>query len=554
MHTIYGKGVCGGIAFGKLSQISKANDVVKKYHVDDINAEKVRLDYAFSRADAELRDLYKKALSEVGEDNASIFEIHRMMLKDDDFLNSIYSAVKDQHINAEAAVAIAEDNFSEIFSSMDDSYMKERAADVHDISKRLIKILTGRKNVTEDSGQSSVIAAMDLSPSETVQLDRNSIVAFVTEKGSTSSHTAILARTLNIPAVINASGITDETYKNSDVIVDGFSGTIYINPDMVTVLKMQKRKEETDKHNEMLHELRGIRPETIDGKSILLYANIGNINDLNLAFKNGAQGVGLFRSEFIYLERDSFPSEEKQFSIYKKAAEKMCGKRIIIRTLDIGADKKAGYFNLPDEGNPAMGLRAIRICLKNPDIFITQLRALYRAGLYGNISIMFPMITSLKEMEKIKELSERAKWELKKECVPFKDNMETGIMIETPAAALISDKLAKEVDFFSIGTNDLTQYSLAIDRENETLVDFVDTHHLAILRMIKFVTDNAHKNGKWVGICGELASDTELTEVFLAMGVDELSVTPGAILGLKEKIINTDMSKTKNRLLEQIKL
>lgn len=554
MHTIYGKGVCGGIAFGKLSQISKANDVVKKYHIDDINAEKIRLDYAFSRADAELRDLYKKALSEVGEDNASIFEIHRMMLKDDDFLNSIYSAVKDQHINAEAAVAIAEDNFSEIFSSMDDSYMKERAADVHDISKRLIKILTGRKNDTEDSGQSSVIAAMDLSPSETVQLDRNSIVAFVTEKGSTSSHTAILARTLNIPAVINAAGITDETHKNSDVIVDGFSGTIYINPDMVTVLKMQKRKEETDKHNEMLHELRGIRPETIDGKSILLYANIGNINDLNLAFKNGAQGVGLFRSEFIYLERDSFPSEEKQFSIYKKAAEKMCGKRIIIRTLDIGADKKAGYFNLPDEGNPAMGLRAIRICLKNPDIFITQLRALYRAGLYGNIAIMFPMITSLKEMEKIKELSERAKWELKKEGVPFKDNMETGIMIETPAAALISDKLAKEVDFFSIGTNDLTQYSLAIDRENETLVDFVDTHHLAILRMIKFVTDNAHKNGKWVGICGELASDTELTEVFLAMGVDELSVTPGAILGLKEKIINTDMSKTKNRLLEQIKL
>ncbi len=554
MHTVYGKGVCGGIAFGKLSQISKKNNVVKKYHIDDTNAEKARLDYAFSRADAELRDLYKKALSEVGEDNASIFEIHRMMLKDDDFLNSIYSAVKDQHINAEAAVAIAEDNFSEIFSSMDDSYMKARAADVHDISARLIKLLTGRKNDTEDTMGSSVIAATDLSPSETVQLDRNSIVAFVTEKGSTSSHTAILARTLNIPAVINATGIMDEVYKNSDVIVDGFSGTIYINPDMVTVLKMQKRKEETDRHNEMLHELRNVKPETIDGKSILLYANIGNINDMNLAFKNGAQGVGLFRSEFIYLERDSFPSEEKQFSIYKKAAEKMCGKRIIIRTLDIGADKKAGYFNLPDESNPAMGLRAIRICLKNPDIFITQLRALYRAGLYGNIAIMFPMITSLKEMEKIKELCERAKWELKKDGIPFKDNMETGIMIETPAAALISDKLAKEVDFFSIGTNDLTQYSLAIDRENENLDEFVDTHHLAILRMIKFVTDSAHKNGKWVGICGELASDTELTEIFLAMGVDELSVTPSAILGLKEKIINTDMSKTKNRLLEQIKL
>lgn len=554
MHTIYGKGVCGGIAFGKLSQVSKKNDVVKKYHVDDINAEKVRLDYAFSRADAELRDLYKKALSEVGEDNASIFEIHRMMLKDDDFLNSIYSSVKDQHINAEAAVAIAEDNFSEVFSSMDDSYMQARAADVHDISNRLIKILTGGKSEINESGQSSVIAATDLTPSETVQLDRSSIVAFVTEKGSTSSHTAILARTLNIPAVINAMGIMDEKYKNSDVIVDGFSGKIYINPDMVTVLKMQKRKEETDKHNEMLHELRGVKPETIDGKSILLYANIGNINDLNMAFKNGAQGVGLFRSEFIYLERDSFPSEEKQFSIYKKAAEKMCGKRIIIRTLDIGADKKADYFNLPNEDNPAMGLRAIRICLKNPEIFITQLRALYRAGLYGNISIMFPMITSLKEMEKIKEICERAKWELKKEGIPFKDNMETGIMIETPAAALISDKLAKEVDFFSIGTNDLTQYSLAIDRENENLDEFVDTHHLALLRMIKFVTDNAHKNGKWVGICGELASDTELTEVFLAMGVDELSVTPGAILGLKEKIINTDMSKTKNMLLEQIKL
>ena len=493
MHTIYGKGVCGGIAFGKLSQVSKKNDVVKKYHVDDINAEKVRLDYAFSRADAELRDLYKKALSEVGEDNASIFEIHRMMLKDDDFLNSIYSSVKDQHINAEAAVAIAEDNFSEVFSSMDDSYMQARAADVHDISNRLIKILTGGKSEINESGQSSVIAATDLTPSETVQLDRSSIVAFVTEKGSTSSHTAILARTLNIPAVINAMGIMDEKYKNSDVIVDGFSGKIYINPDMVTVLKMQKRKEETDKHNEMLHELRGVKPETIDGKSILLYANIGNINDLNMAFKNGAQGVGLFRSEFIYLERDSFPSEEKQFSIYKKAAEKMCGKRIIIRTLDIGADKKADYFNLPNEDNPAMGLRAIRICLKNPEIFITQLRALYRAGLYGNISIMFPMITSLKEMEKIKEICERAKWELKKEGIPFKDNMETGIMIETPAAALISDKLAKEVDFFSIGTNDLTQYSLAIDRENENLDEFVDTHHLALLRMIKFVTDNAHK-------------------------------------------------------------
>ncbi len=552
MVTIKGQGVCGGVAFGKLYVLKKTSNVIKRERVDDTEAELARFEDARKKTMLRLGALYDKAVAEVGESSAMIFEIHRMMLEDEDYISSIHSIITNQKLNAETAVANTSDNFAEIFTAMDDSYMQARAADVRDISERLIGVLSDSATDEIHSDIPVILAAEDLAPSETVQLDKSKIMAIVTEKGSANSHTAILARTLNIPAVIGAKGITDNGESTDDVIVDGFTGTVYISPDMNTVLAMQKKKDEADSKKKLLNKLKGVKPVTKDGQSILLYANIGNPGDLPQAYANDAQGVGLFRSEFIYLERNSYPTEDEQFAVYKKSAEKMGGKRIIIRTLDIGADKQADYFELPREENPAMGVRAIRICLTRPQLFKTQLRALYRASAYGNIAIMFPMITSVNEVKRIKEICSEVRDELKAEKIPFNENTPLGIMIETPAAALISDKLADEVDFFSIGTNDLTQYTLAVDRQNRAAEQFCDTHHLSVLRLIKTVVDNAHKGGIWAGICGELGADTSLTEMFLAMGVDELSVSPGAILPIKKKVLETDVSAVRDELLAKL--
>ncbi len=552
MVTIKGQGVCGGVAFGKLYVLKKTSNVIKRERVDDTEAELARFEDARKKTMLRLGALYDKAVAEVGESSAMIFEIHRMMLEDEDYISSIRSIITNQKLNAETAVANTSDNFAEIFTAMDDSYMQARAADVRDISERLIGVLSDSATDEIHSDIPVILAAEDLAPSETVQLDKSKIMAIVTEKGSANSHTAILARTLNIPAVIGAKGITDNGESTDDVIVDGFTGTVYISPDMNTVLAMQKKKDEADSKKKLLNKLKGVKPVTKDGQSILLYANIGNPGDLPQAYANDAQGVGLFRSEFIYLERNSYPTEDEQFAVYKKSAEKMGGKRIIIRTLDIGADKQADYFELPREENPAMGVRAIRICLTRPQLFKTQLRALYRASAYGNIAIMFPMITSVNEVKRIKEICSEVRDELKAEKIPFNENTSLGIMIETPAAALISDKLADEADFFSIGTNDLTQYTLAVDRQNRAAEQFCDTHHLSVLRLIKTVVDNAHKGGIWAGICGELGADTSLTEMFLAMGVDELSVSPGAILPIKKKVLETDVSAVRDEFLAKL--
>lgn len=552
MITIKGKSVCSGIAFGKLELIKNKTNIVQRARVDDTQKELERLETALKKADEELEKLYNKALGEVGEENAMIFEIHQMMLKDDDYIDSIKSNITDQKLNAESAVATSSDTFADMFSSMDDSYMKARAMDVRDISERLIAILTNKKNEGIKSEDSVVIGAIDLAPSQTVQFDKSKILAFVTEKGSVNSHTSILARTMNIPAIIGAEGIVNESYDRQDVIVDGYSGKIYINPDMSTVLKMQEKKQKSEHQNSLLQKLKGVKPVTKDGKQIMLYANIGSENDLASVYANDAMGVGLFRSEFIYLESKNYPTEDEQFAIYKNVAQKALGKRVIIRTLDIGADKQVDYFQMPKEENPAMGVRAIRICLTRPQIFRTQLRALYRASAFGKIAIMFPMITSVEEVIKIKQICDDVKKELEQEKIPFNRNVELGIMIETPASAIISDILAKEIDFFSIGTNDLTQYTLAIDRQNDAANMFCDVHHTAILRLIKMVTDNAHKEGIWAGICGELAGDMSLTETFLAIGVDELSVSPSLILSLKQKIIETDVSQIKQQVLEKL--
>lgn len=552
MITIKGKAVCSGIAFGKLELIKNKSNVVQRVRIDDTKKEIERFEKALTKAQKELEDLYKKALSEVGEENAMIFEIHQMMLKDEDYLDSVKSNIIDQKLNAESAVATTADNFAEMFSSMDDSYMQARALDVKDISERIISVLTNKKNEGIKSNESVVIGAEDLAPSETVQLDKSKILAFVTQKGSSNSHTSILARTMNIPAIIGAEGILNDEYDLKDVIVDGFTGEIYINPDMSTVLKMQEKKLKSEHQSQLLSKLKGVKPVTKDGKKIMLYANIGSENDIASVYANDAMGVGLFRSEFIYLESKNYPTEDEQFFIYKNVAQKALGKRVIIRTLDIGADKQVDYFQMPKEENPAMGVRAIRICLTRPQIFRTQLRALYRASSFGKIAIMFPMITSLGEVIKIKEICNDIKKELTDEKIPFNENVELGIMIETPAAAMISDYLAKEVDFFSIGTNDLTQYTLAIDRQNDAAEAFCDRHHPAILRLIKLVADNAHKEGIWAGICGELAGDMDLVETFLAMGIDELSVPPSAILPLKQKIIETDVSKIRDKILSKL--
>ena len=552
MHIIKGQGVCGGVAFGKIEIFKKDLEHIHKFSVENPEEELKRFEAARKKASEQLKELYEKAIDEIGEENAMIFDIHLMMLEDGDYLDSIKANITEQKLNAESAVLNTADNFAEMFSSMDNSYMQARAADVKDISERIISVLTNKVNDGIKSDEPVIIVAEDLAPSETVQLDKSKILAFVTEKGSANSHTSILSRTMNIPAVIGAEGIIDKSNDSKDVIVDGFTGDIYIDPDMQTVLKLKEKKQKSDEKNRLLAKLKGVRPVTKDGQNILLYANIGSLDDLPAVYANDGMGVGLLRSEFIYLSSKTYPTEDEQFAIYKTAAQKMVGKRVIVRTLDIGADKQVDYFEMPKEENPAMGVRGIRICLTRPEIFKTQLRALYRASMFGNIAIMFPMISSLGEILRIKEICEDVKGELREEKVPFNENVELGIMIETPAAALISDKLAREVDFFSIGTNDLTQYALAVDRQNPEAAAFCDVHHLGVLRMIKMVVDNAHKAGIWAGICGELAGDMSLTEMFLAIGVDELSVSAGQILRLKQKILETDVSKIKEELLKTL--
>lgn len=544
MKVYDGKSVFQGVAIGKISVYKKGEQQVKRIKVTDTDAELARYEAAKAKALEQLQGLYDKALHEVGEANAAIFEVHQMMLEDDDYNDSIANMVRTQGVNAEYAVASTCDNFAQMFASMDDDYMKERAADVKDISERVLSILSGNDSASAMMTEPSIIVADDLAPSETVQLNKDMVLSFVTVHGSLNSHTAILARTMAIPALIGTPLPLDDTVDGKLGIVDGTSGKIYVDPDEETLDRMTKRQQEEAEKKSLLQTLKGKENITLDGKKIMLYANIGNIKDLGTVIQNDAGGIGLFRSEFIYLEKDHYPTEEEQFQIYKQVAETMAGKRVIIRTLDIGADKQCDYFEMEHEENPALGYRAIRICLTRPEIFKTQLRALFRASAFGKIAIMYPMITSVKEVKQIKEVVDAVKKELTEQGTPYGDP-EQGIMIETPAAVMVSDELAKEVDFFSIGTNDLTQYTLAIDRQNTKLDAFYDSHHPAILRMIAIVVENAHKAGIWTGICGELGADQTLTREFLAMGVDELSVSPGSILPIRKIILETNVEEYK---------
>ena len=538
MEILKGKGACGGIAIGKISFFEREDISVKREHIEDIEKEKERFFAARDKAAKELELLYDKALLEIGETNAQIFEIHQMMLEDDDFIDSVLNIIEKQKMCAEYAVAVTGDNLSHLFSAMDDSYMKERAMDVKDVANRIISCfsLKERVSVLESASENVIICSDDLAPSETVQLDKSKVIAFVTRQGSLNSHTAILARTMNIPAIIGVGDALKDEFDGASAIVDGFSGEVYVSPDEETRARLQKKQEADLNEKALLQELKGKENVTLDGKKINIYANIGGLNDLGAVLLNDAGGIGLFRSEFLYLESRDFPTEEEQFSVYKKVLESMAGKKVIIRTLDIGADKKIDYFNLGNEENPALGYRAIRICLSEPEIFKTQLRALFRASVFGTLSIMFPMIISKEEVLKIKELVKEVKQELTAQSLPFSENVELGIMIETPAAALISDVLAPEVDFFSIGTNDLIQYTLAADRQNPKVDAFCDSHHEAVMRLISLSCENAHKNGIWIGICGELGADTSLTEQFLKMGVDELSVSPNLVLKVRDKV------------------
>ncbi|MDE6607909.1 MAG: phosphoenolpyruvate--protein phosphotransferase [Lachnospiraceae bacterium] len=535
-----GKSVFGGIAIGKLSVYGKKDNQVKRIKINDTKAEVARFTSAREKAKEQLSVLYDKALKEVGEVNAMIFEVHKMMLDDLDYIESITNMIQSQEVNAEFATATTGDNFAGMFSAMEDEYMRERAADVRDISNRVISVLQGASEGKDLGEEPVILLAEDLAPSETVQLDKSKVLSFVTRKGSTNSHTAILARTMNIPALIGVDLDKSEEMDGRTGIVDGYKGVLYVEPDEETLSKYQKMKEEDEQKKRLLQELKGKENITLDGKKINLYANIGSVADVANVLVNDAGGIGLFRSEFLFLESEDFPTEETQFAAYKTVAENMAGKKVIIRTLDIGADKQVDYFGLEKEENPAMGYRAIRICLDRKEIFRTQLRAIYRASYYGTISIMFPMIISVQEVKEIKEIISQIKAELDQEDIPYKD-VEIGIMIETPAAVMISDLLAKEVDFFSIGTNDLTQYTLAIDRQNPKLDNIYDSHHEAVLRMLKMVVENGHKEGCWVGICGELGADTTLTETFLRMGFDELSVTPSMILKVRDKIRSVDL-------------
>ena len=534
MITLSGKSVFGGVAIGKIVFYKRQEKQVRRYHVEDTEAEAARFEDAQETAIAQLGELYDKAMEDVGEANAAIFEVHQMMLMDLDYVDSIKNIITTQEVNAEYAVATTGDNFSRMFASMDDAYMQGRAADVKDVSDRLLGILSdaGESGVVAD--EPVIVAADDLVPSETVQLDKSKVLAFATMYGSANSHTAILARTMNIPAVIGLGEGLAKEYDGHMVAIDGFTGTIYIDPDEETMKAMTEKREEDRRQKTLLEELKGKENVTLSGQKINVYANIGNLSDVGAVLKNDAGGIGLFRSEFLYLESEDFPTEEQQFQVYKQVAENMAGKKVIIRTLDIGADKQVDYFGLDKEENPALGYRAIRICLTRPEIFKTQLRALYRASAYGQIAIMFPMIISVKEVKQIKVIIEEVKEELREAQIPFREDVELGIMIETPAAVMMSRELAKEVDFFSVGTNDLIQYTLAIDRQNAKLDNIYDSHHEAVLRMIQMVVDNAHKCGKWAGICGELGADATLTEQFVRMGLDELSVAPSMVLKLRK--------------------
>ena len=533
MQYFQGKSVYKGIVMGPVAVLRKNDYQVKRTRIEDADAEILRVTGAVEAAKEQLGRLYDKAVQEVGEASAAIFEVHQMMLEDEDYLESIQSMIRTELVNAEYAAAATGDNFAQMFAAMDDDYMKARAADIKDISERLVRNLSGGADADLSSMEPSVIVADDLSPSETVQMDKEKILAFVTVHGSTNSHTAILARMMNIPALIGVPMKPDELKNGMTAVVDGFSGQVIFEPDETVKAETKKRIEEEAEKQKLLQELKGKENVTLDGRRIHIYANIGSVGDMGYVLENDAGGIGLFRSEFLYLGRNDFPTEEEQFQAYRQAAQMMAGKKVIIRTLDIGADKQVDYFQLGREDNPAMGYRAIRICLKQPEIFKVQLRALLRAAVYGNLSIMYPMITSTEEVKWIYEIVAEVEEELKEQGVQYRIP-EQGVMIETPAAVMISDRLAELVDFFSIGTNDLTQYTLAIDRQNERLDDFYNPYHEAILRMIQMVVENAHKCGKWAGICGELGADPTLTEQFVRMGVDELSVAPSMILKLRK--------------------
>ena len=533
MEKYTGKSIFKGIAIGKILFYQKGEQPVKRVKIEDTAEQIKRYEDARAKAAEQLQGLYEKALKEVGEANAAVFEVHQMMLEDDDYIDSVVNIIETQQVNAEFAVATTGDNFAKMFAEMEDDYFKARAADVKDISERMVNILSGNESGGALGDEPVIVVAEDLAPSETVQMDKEKLLAFVTRLGSANSHTAILARTMNIPALIEVD--IKEEWNGKMAVVDGYTGTFYIDPDEETLKKMQEKKEEDIKARELLQELKGKEDITVDGKHIKLYANIGGVKDVTSVLANDAAGIGLFRSEFLYLEADNYPDEEVQFQAYKTVAENMAGKKVIVRTLDIGADKQVDYFNLDHEENPAMGYRAIRICLDRRDIFRTQLRALLRASAYGNIGIMYPMIISVDEVKEIKKIVESIKAELTEKGIEYGE-VEQGIMIETPAAVMISDLLAEEVDFFSIGTNDLTQYTLAIDRQNSKLDNIYDSHHPAVLRMIQKTIENGHKAGCWVGICGELGADMTLTETFLKMGIDELSVSPTFVLPIRKLI------------------
>ena len=535
MNVYQGKSVFGGIAIGHLCVYKKGEQQVTRQKIEDVEAEVKRFQDAKEAAQAQLGELYDKAVKEVGEANAAIFEMHQMLLEDEDYQDSVENIIRTQQVNAEYATAVTSDHFSSMFAEMDDDYMKERAADIRDISERVIANLSGENKSKVVTDEPVIILADDLAPSETVQLEKDKVLSFVTVHGSVNSHTAILARTMGIPALVSTEMELTDDLDGKLAVVDGNHGMIYVEPDAETMEKMEALKKEEEEKKELLQTFKNKESVTLDGKKVLTYANIGNVKDLALVLQNGAEGIGLFRSEFLYLEADNYPNEEAQFQAYKTVAENMAGKKVIVRTLDIGADKQVDYFNLDHEENPAMGYRAIRICLDRRDIFRTQLRALLRASAYGNIGIMYPMIISVDEVKEIKKIVESIKTELTEKGIEYGE-VEQGIMIETPAAVMISDLLAEEVDFFSIGTNDLTQYTLAIDRQNSKLDNIYDAHHPAVLRMIQKTIENGHKAGCWVGICGELGADMTLTETFLKMGIDELSVSPTFVLPIRKLI------------------
>ena len=545
MLTISGKSVYQDICMGKLAFFKRQGHMIKRYKVEDAQTELARMEDALAKTREQLQKLHEKALTEVGEANAAIFEIHAMMLEDPDYVESIQNIITTQQVNLEYAIGATADNFAAVFEAMDDAYMQARAADVRDVSDRLLANLDEEKKDPNVFTEPVILVADDLAPSETIQMDKDMVLGFLMKEGSVNSHTAILARSMGIPALVGIGDTLIEAQEGTFAIVDGIEGKAYVDPDPETLQRMEERQREAKERKKLLQSLKGQENVTLDGRKVKIYANIGNTRDIGNVLMNDAEGIGLFRSEFLYLESQDFPTEDEQFMVYKQVAETMAGRPVVIRTLDIGADKQADYFHLDKEENPALGYRAIRICLTRPEIFKTQLRAIYRAAVYGNLLIMYPMIISVEEIHQIKEIEKEVKAELQAEGIPFKGDIESGIMIETPAAALISDELAKEVDFFSVGTNDLTQYTLAVDRQNVKLDPFCNTHHKAVLRLIQYAAENIHREGKWIGICGELGADTRLTELFLRLGIDELSVSPSMVLEVRKKVRELDLSSEK---------